>query len=89
MSNETDDLDEVRHQHHLRHRSKLDQRLSQLVWLVILVCFVARISQRTISWWRLRSYGTDILNGRCVLTISKASQTSFAPDTICLNTEIL
>ncbi|KAF2112254.1 hypothetical protein BDV96DRAFT_649060 [Lophiotrema nucula] len=70
MGSDIDELDEARHQHHLRHRTESDKRLALLFWLVIASVIAAKVvqrllqrrsrrrchrSSRTLTWTTIRS----------------------------------
>ncbi|KAF2266276.1 hypothetical protein CC78DRAFT_566931 [Lojkania enalia] len=58
MTVEIDDLDGIRHQRHLRHRTESDKRLVYFIWTVPLALIAARVAQRAFSRWNRQSYAS-------------------------------
>ncbi|KAF2644302.1 hypothetical protein P280DRAFT_547102 [Massarina eburnea CBS 473.64] len=56
MADEGNGLDDVRYEHHLRHRGRSNKYLAKLFWLAILALITVRITQRIYTWWRRRCY---------------------------------
>lgn len=50
MADEINELDEIRHQHHLRRRSDVDKRLAGLVWAILCAILFARVVQKMLKY---------------------------------------
>ncbi|KAF1974014.1 hypothetical protein BU23DRAFT_598607 [Bimuria novae-zelandiae CBS 107.79] len=49
-------MDDVRHENHLKHRSKVNRRVVEVFWLAICAIVLVICARRTSRWWR-RCYG--------------------------------
>ncbi|KAF2134068.1 hypothetical protein P153DRAFT_381240 [Dothidotthia symphoricarpi CBS 119687] len=54
MVNEIGYQDDVRYQHHLKHRGWANQQLFQAFWIVVAAIVLQRVAHRTLRWWSKR-----------------------------------
>jgi hypothetical protein len=50
----SDDLDDVRYEHHLKHRGQSNHRIFWMFWWSVTAFFAVKFASRTIRWWRRR-----------------------------------
>ncbi|KAF1948189.1 hypothetical protein CC80DRAFT_459481, partial [Byssothecium circinans] len=78
-----DGLDDVRYEHHLRHRGRSNKHIAKLFWFAICALVAARTAQRTCVWWRRRRHRKQIKKSQ------KTPLTQFSCLLTCLQTALL
>jgi hypothetical protein len=52
--NQVDDLDDIRYEHHLKHRGRSNHRMFFILWGLVAGYIALRCASRTYRWWRRR-----------------------------------
>jgi hypothetical protein len=58
MADSNDELDDVRHQHHLKHRGRANQHIFWITWSLITFLIATIAMHRVYRWWTRRWYAS-------------------------------
>jgi hypothetical protein len=55
IANDSDDLDDIRYKHHLRHEGQANHRIFWTFWLLVGAFLTFQCVSRAYTWWRCRT----------------------------------
>jgi hypothetical protein len=64
MSDTNNDIDDVRYEHHLKHRGSTNQKIFLVVWASISAFLMLNLGRTVFTLWRRRTYGTCLSRPR-------------------------
>ncbi|KAH4196981.1 hypothetical protein HBH92_063680 [Parastagonospora nodorum] len=58
IAESANDLDDVRYEHHLKHRGQANHRIFWITWWILSAFFALNLASRTYRWWKHRIHHT-------------------------------